>query len=83
MGQELRLMEERELATLRRQVEKMEAEAAAAEAERARKAAEEAAWSPAGVVEWSLRVEALDEGGLGGRVGVVHSSVVHASRAPM
>ena len=36
MGQELRLMEERELATLRRQVEKMEAEAAAAEAERAR-----------------------------------------------
>mmetsp|Transcript_42244 Transcript_42244/g.99604 ORF Transcript_42244/g.99604 Transcript_42244/m.99604 type:complete len:232 (-) Transcript_42244:90-785(-) len=76
MNGTLKVTEERELALVQRQVVKMDEETAAAEAERAKKAAEAAAWQPEGLVEWVLKVEELDESGLGMRIGVVHTSVV-------
>ena len=72
----LKLMEERQYALLVRQVNKMDAEAARMDEEARFKAEEDARFKPVGTINWTVRIDELDESAMGMRVGVVHRSLL-------
>ena len=72
----LKLMEERQYALLVRQVNKMDADAARMDEEARQKAEEDARFKPVGTINWTVRIEELDESAMGMRVGVVHRSLL-------
>ena len=60
---------------MRGQVKKMDAEAARLDEEAWKKAEADARFKPRGTVTWTLKIDSLDESGMGMRVGVVHRSL--------